>query len=437
MTVKAGLQYALLCVGLLLLGTGIAIPAKPTTRVDELSSLALSLAVVLTAAKLGGDLAARLGQAPVLGELLAGVLLGALPGLDAVRTDAHLDALARLGMLLLLFEVGLELSVSELFAVGPSSVLVALVGSLSSFAMGWAVAAVFLPEASGVVHLFVGAAITATSVGITARVLKDMDASRTQEAKIILGAAVVDDVLALVALALVTGFLASPSAAFPFAAVTALMTKTLGFLVLAIVLGVKLTPIWFRFAARLHTSGALLAVGLCFCFLVSGAAGLLGLAPLVGAFAAGLVLEDTHSKAFVERGERPLGQLLEPITSFLVPVFFVLIGIQTNVRALGHPFSLGLPLALTAAAVIGKLAAGLGVLAGGARKRTVAAAMVPRGEVSLVFAALGTALRMGDAPLLDQRAYLAIVTVVILTTLLTPSLLRFASAQGRGPVASP
>jgi Kef-type K+ transport system membrane component KefB len=331
-------------------------------------------------------------------------------------------------MLLLLFEVGLELSVRDLFAVGASSLLVAVCGTTVSFALGWSVAAQMLPGAPGSVHIFLAAAITATSVGITARVLKDLRASRSGEAKIILGAAVVDDILALVVLGLVTGGLAGGAAAraSEWRPAVALVAKTIGFLTLAIVLGVKLTPQWFRQAARLRAPGALLALGLCFCFVLSWAANAIGLAPLVGAFAAGLILENSHSEAFVQRGERPLGELLEPLTSFLVPIFFVLVGFRTNVRVLADPAVLGLSLALTVAAVLGKLACGVGVLSPGIRKLTVGLGMVPRGEVTLVFAALGRTLQVNGAPLLDDRGYAALITLVIITTLITPPALKWS-----------
>jgi len=169
-------------------------------------------------------------------------------------------------------------------------------------------------------------------------------------------------------------------------------------------------------------------MGLCFCFLLSWAASAIGLAALVGAFAAGLVLEDTHSEIFVQRGERSLGELLQPMTSFLVPVFFVLVGFRTNVAALGHPASLALALALSLAAVAGKLSCTLGVLKQGVRRLTVAAGMIPRGEVTLVFAAMGSTLQSGPSPLLDERGYTAIVTVVILTTLVTPMALKWSMA---------
>src|SRR5262249_52983228 len=156
----------------------------------------------------------------------------------------------------------------------------------------------------------------------------------SSEAKIILGAAVVDDVLALVVLGAMAAWAGAGqgSDTVRTAPIAALVAKTAGFLVLAILVGVKLTPAWVRRAAGLHTKGALLAVGLCFCFFLSWAASAMGLAALVGAFAAGLVLEDAHSELFVRRGERPLGELLQPMTSFLVPVFFVLVGFRTNLR---------------------------------------------------------------------------------------------------------
>jgi Kef-type K+ transport system membrane component KefB len=427
---RFGVQGGLLAGGVLLLGGGFVLSGR-AAHVDEFSALVLSLAMLVTAAKLGGDLAGRFGQPAVLGELAAGVLLGNLPGLGPLQylaADTYLDTFARLGMLLLLFEVGLELSVRELFAVGPSSLLVALFGTTASFAIGWGVAAQLLPSAPRTVHVFLAAAITPTSVGITARVLKDLRASRSGEAKVILGAAVVDDIIALVVLGLVTGGLAAGpgTATSEWRGATALLFKTIGFLTLAIVLGVKLTPRWFRQAANLRAPGALLALGLCFCFFLSWAASAIGLAGLVGAFAAGLVLEDSHSEAFVQRGERSLGELLEPMTSFLVPIFFVLVGFRTNVRVLADPAVLGLPLALTLAAVLGKLTCGLGVRAPGVRKLIVGLGMVPRGEVTLVFAALGRTLQVGGAPLLDDRAYAALVTLVIITTLMTPPALKWS-----------
>ncbi len=431
MRAQSTVQLVLVGAATLLLAGGLALSPDATGPFDALGWLALGLAIIVAAALLGGHLAARIGQPAVLGELFAGILLGSLPGLERLQflgADPYLDILSRVGMLLLLFEVGLDLSVRDLYEVGSSSLLVALIGTVASLVIGTATAAVFMPGDPLAVHVFLGAAITATSVGITARVLKDMGASRSGEARIILGAAVVDDVLALVVLGGVAAWVgAAPGGAdFHTTSILALIMKTVGFLILAVVLGVRLTPAWFRQAARLRTGGALLAVGLCFCFFLSWAASAIGLAALVGSFAAGLVLEDTHSETFVQRGERPLDQLLQPMTSFLVPLFFVLVGFRTNLVALGHPAAFAFALALSLVAVAGKIACAAGVLNRGVRRLAVAVGMIPRGEVTLVFAALGRVLQFGQAPLLDERGYTALVTVVIVTTLVTPPVLKWS-----------
>jgi Kef-type K+ transport system membrane component KefB len=428
---KSSNDIVLVGAAVVLLASGLMLARGAPGPVDELGWLALGLAIVVAAALVGGHLAARVGQPAVLGELLAGMVLGNLPGparLQFIGTDPYLDILSRVGMLLLLFEVGLGLSVRGLFAVGPSSLFVAVIGTASSLGVGTATATLLMPDMPIASRVFLGAAITATSVGITARVLKDLKASRSDEAHVILGAAVADDVLALVVLGAVTAWVgATPgAAAFRTTSIVALVMKTAGFLLLAIVLGLRLTPIWFRQASRLRTGDALLAVGLCFCFCLSWAASAVGLAALVGAFAAGLVLEDAHSEVFVQRGERPLGELLQPMTSLLVPVFFVLVGFRTNLAALGHPAQLAFALALSLAAVVGKLSCAIGVVNRRVRKWTVAAGMIPRGEVTLVFAALGGAMHVRQAPLLDERGYTAVVTVVILTTLVTPLALKWS-----------
>jgi len=201
-------------------------------------------------------------------------------------------------------------------------------------------------------------------------------------------------------------------------AVAWLVVKTVGFLALALVAGVKLSPALFRLTARLRTSGALLATGLSFCFVLAWAANAIGLAPIVGAFTAGLILEDSHSARFVERGEASLSSRIEPISSWLVPIFFVLMGMRADLRAVLHPRTLVLVVLVTVAAVVGKLACALGAPRG-SRRLAVAMGMMPRGEVSLVFASLG--LSMG---LLSAGQYSALVTVVVITALITPALLR-------------
>jgi Kef-type K+ transport system membrane component KefB len=402
--------------------TPIEITRLPDASAAPEAHLALLLALVLVAAKLGGEIAVRLKQPAVLGELLAGIAIGSLPSplFSELRSNDAIDILSRLGLLILMFEVGLECTVRGVLAVGASAAAVAVLGTTGSLAMGWLSAGLFLPGTSVEVHVFVGAAITATSVGITARVFKDLKRMQTIEARTILGAAILDDIMALVILSLVSGWVvhhgAATSSPVPM---LVMLAKTLGFLALAIVLGTYGTPRMFAFVAALRTGGALLAAGLAFCFFLAWAAQAMGLAPLVGAFAAGLVLEDLHSARFVARGERSLSQLMEPISGFLVPIFFVLMGIRADVSALPQPGTLVLIFGLTFAAIIGKLTCALGANRG-VNRLAVAAGMMPRGEVTLIFAALGRTLYVNGAPIIDSTRYSALVAVVILTTIFTP-----------------
>ncbi|MBI4702935.1 MAG: cation:proton antiporter [Deltaproteobacteria bacterium] len=413
---------------------------------DPVAPVVLSLAVILLAAKLGADLAMRLRQPAVLGELVAGVVLGNLPlagfsGLAPVASDSSIDMLARLGVLVLLFEVGLESTVRQMLKVGPSALLVACLGVAAPFALGWAVGAWLLPHSSGYVHAFIGATLCATSVGITARVLQDLGRSQSSEARIILGAAVIDDVLGLVVLAVVAGVIGSANlgGSLSFAEIGLTVGKATAFLVGSLALGVYLSPRLFSVASRLRARGVLLAVGLGLCFLLSWLADAIGLAPIVGAFAAGLVLEDIHSRDFVERGEQPLETLVQPISSFLAPVFFVLMGMRTDLRAFAEPGVLGLAAALTLAAIVGKQACSLGVLGRGVDRLSVGIGMIPRGEVGLIFANIGLALTVGGERIVDRPTFSAVVIMVIATTLVTPPALRWslARADRRQPLGPP
>jgi Kef-type K+ transport system membrane component KefB len=394
-----------------------------TVALDPVSQLGLSVALILAVAKVGGDLASRLGQPPVLGELLGGVVLGSiqLPFFVEMRTDPSVDILARLGVLILLFQVGLDSTVRDVLRVGAASLSVALLGTVGTLVAGWAAAALVLPQGTTLLHLFLGASITATSIGISARVLRDSGAARSREAHTILGASVLDDVLGLVVLAIVSGAVARATAGHLVDgwAVAWIVGKTLLFLTGAIVLGVRLSPLLFRLTSRLRTDGALVATGLAFCFVLAWASNAIGLAPIVGAFTAGLILEESHSARFVARGEQSLAERMEPISSWLVPIFFVLMGMRADFRALlGHPSAILLAGALGVAAIVGKLACALGAQRGTDRI-AVALGMLPRGEVSLVFANLGLSLG-----LLEPATYAALVTVILLTTLVTPGLLR-------------
>ncbi len=400
---------------------------------QSIAHLALVLALVLVVAKLAGEIASRLKQPPVLGELVAGMVLGNLPWAMAhtLAADPSLDMLAQLGVLLLLFDVGLESTVRDLLEVGATAARVAVLGTVATFVVGAAFARLAVPGAGLVAHVFIGASITATSVGITARVFKDLGRTRSPEARTILGAAVLDDVLGLVVLALVSGWIAGRQRGETTSPLSLgwLLAKTLALLATAVALGVRVTPRIFGAAARLRTPGVLIAIGLSFCFLSAWGAEKLGLAPIIGAFAAGLVLEELHSERFVARGEKPLAELVEPISDFLVPIFFVVMGVRAEVGAFFHGHTLALAAALTLAAVLGKLACGIGPKRGLSRL-SVALGMMPRGEVTLIFASLGRQMHV-----LDRDAYSAIVVVVVVTTVLTPTTLKwsFARATRREP----
>jgi Na+:H+ antiporter len=305
---------------------------------------------------------------------------------------------------------------------------VATVGVIAPFALGWGLGALLLPDASVYVHAFLGATLTATSVGITARVLQDLGKTDTPEARIILGAAVIDDVMGLVILAVVSGAITAASSGEPlsYASVAVILAKAVAFLVGALVVGSRLSPVVFRIASRLQARGVLLALALSWCFLLSWLASVIELAPIVGAFAAGLVLERVHYRGFVDKGEHELEELVAPIAAFLVPVFFVVMGMRTDLASFADGRVLGLAAALTVAAVIGKQVCGLAVVGGGVDRITVGLGMIPRGEVGLIFANMGMALVLGGTPIVTPPLYSAIVVMVIVTTLVTPPALKWS-----------
>ena len=397
----------------------------------------LSLAIILAAAKFASHFAERFGQSPVLGELIAGLVLGNLrlfgiTGLDYLKADFSVDLLAQIGVILLLFQVGLESTVAQMVKVGISSFLVAALGVIGSFTLGWGASALFLPESSSAVHAFLAATITATSVGITARVLKDLGRSRSPEARVILGAAVIDDVIGLVILSVATG-LAGSGGAFSVSAVGATVLKASLFLIGSVAIGAFVSPRLFALASRLQTNGVLLATGLGFCFFLSWLAGVMELAPIVGAFAAGLILEEVHYRSFLDRGEHRIEELVAPIASFLVPIFFVLMGIRTDLRSFSEPRVLALAAALTAAAILGKQLCRWGVLGKGIDPLPVAIGMIPRGEVQLIFASAGLTLLFGGKSLITPSVFAAVVLTVIATTLITPPLLKWSLERKSGP----
>ena len=423
---------------LLSAGPALAAPVTGHAAPDMLPVLA-ALALILVSARLGGALFERFQLPTVLGELAAGVLLGNLGlvgfhGLDSMRTVPTVEAFAQIGVLFLLFQVGLASDIGKLAAVGLSATLVAVLGVMVPMLLGFGVSTAFLHGQSPLTHWFVGATLTATSVGITARVLGDLKRTTSIEGRIILGAAVIDDVLGLIVLAVVSGLIAAANAgrAFDATGLALIVAKAIGFLGVAVVAGRWLSRVTFRFAARLPGDGMLVSFALAFCFLVSFLAGRAGLAPIVGAFAAGLVLEDVHYQALRARDakKRDLNELLEPLSGFLVPVFFVLMGMSVNLAAFATPGVLGFAALLTLAAVLGKQACAAGVLGGGVDRLAVGLGMIPRGEVGLIFASIGRTLTLNGERVVNDTVYAAVVVMVAVTTLVTPPLLVWRLRRG-------
>ena len=403
---------------------------------DPLAPLVAGLAVLLIAGKIGGELATRVKQPAVLGELVAGIVLGNLPLASAVAgpiaANDTIQMLAGIGALILVFEVGVESTVEQILQVGVAAFVVAVLGVVVPFALGWGVGIWLLPDAGTYVHAFIGATLCATSVGITARVLRDLDMSRSPEARIILGAAVIDDVLGLVILGAVVGAISAAAANVPFSIGSVAQTAGVAaiFLVAALVLGTTVAPRLLSMAAVLQVRGVLVTLSLSLSFLLAWASSLAGLAPIVGAFAAGLVLEEVHFKDFVSRGERPLEDLLRPISDFLVPIFFVVMGLKTDLSVFATPGVLGVTVFLIAAAIVGKQACALGVPKG-VNRLAVGIGMIPRGEVGLIFANVGASLTLDGRPVIGPASFSAVVAMVLVTTLVTPPALKWSLSRRR------
>lgn len=417
----------------------------------------LWMGVILFFAMLGRFIE-KAKQPSVLGELLIGVLMGNLGLLgfhffDPIKSDIYIKFLAEIGVVILLFQVGLESNLSDMKKVGTKAFFVATVGVIAPFVLGtWVVGPWLLPGLSLNAYLFLGAALTATSVGITARVFKDFGKLQTKEAQIVLGAAVIDDVMGLVILAVVSAIVTL--GAVSFGVVSWIVAKAMLFLVGSILIGKTCAPYISKFFSKINTGvGTKITLAIVFALFYSAVAGLIGLAPIVGAFAAGLILDPVHFKYFkkpkmvidLEKHaelvnhehrehfkktadhytDKHVEELLEPIGHFIIPIFFVFTGINVNLQTLFNPKILAVALGVTAVAFIGKYISGF--LAGkDINKNIVGFGMVPRGEVGLIFATIGMSLGV-----LTDELFSVIVIMVILTTLLTPPILaHFLKKQG-------
>src|SRR5579885_58419 len=395
---------------------------------------------MIVAAKIGGELVARAGQPPVLGELLMGIVLGNLglfgfTALEPLRSNEFLNVAAEIGAVLLLFETGIESELAELLSVGWSALLAAILGSVTPLVMGYYVSELLIPDDGWIRRLVVGGTLTATSVGITARVLKDLHKTDTKEARIIFGAAVADDVIGLVVLGVITGIITAGGgqSGITWTRTLWIIAKAVLFLAGAIAVARAGVPRVLRYASRLRVPGVLVGLCIAFCFVLSALADGAGLAPILGAFAAGVVLEEAHYQPFLERGERTIREQLFPINTLLVPVFFVVMGMRMDLTAFASWSVAAFAALITVTAILGKAVCGLGALERGVDRLVIGLGMIPRGEVGLIFAGLGATLLFDGQPVLDRSTYSAMVLMVLLTTVLTPPLLKAAFARNRKP----
>ncbi|BCL36827.1 cation:proton antiporter [Nostoc sp. MS1] len=426
--------------------------ANTTQAADSslvLAAVLLSLVVVYFAGKLGGELCNRVGLPPVLGELVGGVIVGvsvlhllvfpeggadgssslimtflqttggltpeATPAVFTAQSEV-ISVLAELGVIILLFEIGLESNLKDLMAVGIQATVVAIVGVAVPFAAG-TIGLMTLFGIDAVPAIFAGAALTATSIGITSKVLSELGKLNSKEGQIILGAAVIDDVLGIIVLAVVASL--AKDGVVDVSKVIYLIISASGFLLGAILLGNVFNKAFVAIADMLKTRGGLVIPAFIFAFVMAYLAAAIQLEAILGAFAAGLVLEETDKRIELQKQ-------VCPIADMLVPIFFVTVGAKTDLGVLNPTIPdnrEGLIMAtfLIIVAIFGKVITGLSVFGQPQINRlAIGVGMIPRGEVGLVFAGVGAASGALSKPL-----GAAIIMMVILTTFLAPPLLKF------------
>ena len=386
------------------------VPAAATSvgSTDPITALLIALVAIFVTTKILGEAAQRLGQPAILGELIAGVLLGGsvLGVVDA--SDPVLHAMASIGVMVLLFETGLHTELRSLLSVGSAATTVGLAGVVLPLALGYGSGLAF-----GVAHvpaLVCGAALCATSVGISARVLSDLGILDSREGRVVLGAAVLDDIVGLVILSIVAAVVGGTSVSF--LGVSRMAGIAIAFVIAAVVIGMRVAPPAFGIVERIKSSGALGLFGLAFAFALALLAQLVGSALIIGAFAAGLVLFGIPQRQEIERATTTIGH-------FFVPIFFASVGAAVDLRALANARSLAIGAVLILCGVAGKVAAGFVPVWFKGRKLLVGVAMVPRGEVGLIFAQMG--LSTGA---IDHGLFGALMLMVLATTLVTPPVLQ-------------
>jgi Kef-type K+ transport system membrane component KefB len=404
----------------------------------------LAFAIVLVTSKVFGEIAERIKQPAVLGELTAGIVIGGsvlalIPSIPSEAGYITFHLLAEVGVAILLFEIGLETDLNDLLRLGVTSSVVALVGVVVPFVLGFISVLAFEragllgeinPMFTTVIAITAGATLTATSVGITARVLSDLNRLQTEEARIILGAAVIDDILGLIILGIVSGLIETTKegldTGISVASLLIATLKSFGFLFVAILIGNLASGKLFNLIERMQVRGVLLLSALSFAFIFAVLASLVGLAPIVGAFAAGLVLAKTNQFKTIE-------DRLKPVSDVFTPIFFIMVGAAVDVRIFNPFVKANLPILLIAlvlftVAVFGKFVSGWTVFKKGIKKSVIGIGMIPRGEVGLIFAQMGLV-----SGVFDTRLFSAVTVMVMLTTFIAPPLLKIAFSEKEKP----
>ena len=466
------LDYRKLGFFLLLLLPTVAIAEHlQITHGDPIAPVILGVTGILSVALIGRFSARQLGMPSVIGELVIGIIVGNLAyyfhydfivflregpaAFDAVEKmlkgvsldecardlgaqgkyiidiirgpNGHeilqiaqtADVFSRYGIIFLLFLVGLDTSVEEMREVGPDSARVAVIGVVLPFALGFLASTLLMEKPDVPTSLFLGATLAATSVGITAIVLQELEMEHTDIAHIILGAAVFDDVLGLLMLAIISGIIVTGD--IDIFNVTSSILSASFFLIAAIAVGPYLVRLFIKLFHRLDIVEAKMFVSYLFVMLMAWIANLSGLATIIGAFAAGIILHDTYFDHWKTEGKCSvtIKDLIMPLEVILVPIFFVLMGLQVKLETFFHPDVMLLAAGLIVAAVIGKLFSGFGAFHNNNRI-AIGIGMMPRGEVGLIFAAIGKSLDV-----LNDELFSAIVLMVIVTTLISPPLFKY------------
>ena len=407
-------------------------------------------AIVLVIGRMG-DIVQRFGQPPVIGQLVMGMVISAVgfmgvEFMNEIKTEPTISFLAALGAALLLFSIGLESNLASMKNVGLNAVIVATIGVAVPFFLGtWVLGPVFFGDESSSARLFIGASLVATSIGITASVFRALGITRSRAAQTVLGAAVLDDVFGLVILAVVAAIASGGEASIRM--VTELTLKAFGFLAIAIALGMLLAnPVLKFFRSISSSEGMMVSVAVGIALLYGYLAQVFGLEPIIGAFAAGLVLEPAYFSDYDEpdivsqmRGldipdestqmqvsaigfharHSQIEHMIGTLNHVFVPVFFVYTGMLIDIESLLKPELYVVALIVTIAAVFGKIVAGVAAKGASKEKLLVGVAMVPRGEVGLIFAATGKGLGV-----LSDDLFSVIIIAIVLTTLIVPPLLR-------------